>query len=146
MSLKPSGNSIMETNLSGTLRACRMFGRRHMIANRYGRIVNIASDFFARVPFRSRRLQPQARPMSRPSQNRWPSMGDVRDLCQRSCSRRVSHGSHAALLAERSVPRVSDANAYAQVGNLEELVVRGLPGFRCRKLRHRRVSSSDGGI
>ncbi|HWY45080.1 MAG TPA: glucose 1-dehydrogenase [Candidatus Sulfotelmatobacter sp.] len=35
-------NSIMETNLSGTLRACRIFGR-HMIANRYGRIVNIAS-------------------------------------------------------------------------------------------------------
>jgi NAD(P)-dependent dehydrogenase (short-subunit alcohol dehydrogenase family) len=35
-------NSIMETNLSGTLRACRVFGR-HMIANQYGRIVNIAS-------------------------------------------------------------------------------------------------------
>lgn len=35
-------NSIMETNLNGTLRSCRVFGR-HMIANRYGRIVNIAS-------------------------------------------------------------------------------------------------------
>jgi len=35
-------NSILETNLTGTLRACRAFGR-HMIANRYGRIVNIAS-------------------------------------------------------------------------------------------------------
>ena len=35
-------NSIMETNLSGTLRACQIFGR-HMIANRYGRIVNTAS-------------------------------------------------------------------------------------------------------
>jgi NAD(P)-dependent dehydrogenase (short-subunit alcohol dehydrogenase family) len=35
-------NSIMETNLTGTLRACRVFGR-HMIERRYGRIINIAS-------------------------------------------------------------------------------------------------------
>jgi NAD(P)-dependent dehydrogenase (short-subunit alcohol dehydrogenase family) len=35
-------NAIFETNLNGTLRACRVFGR-HMIANRYGRIINIAS-------------------------------------------------------------------------------------------------------
>jgi len=35
-------NAIMETNLYGTLRACRVFGR-HMIENRYGRIINIGS-------------------------------------------------------------------------------------------------------
>ena len=35
-------NAIMETNLTGTLRACRVFGR-HMIEQRYGRIINIAS-------------------------------------------------------------------------------------------------------
>ena len=35
-------NEILETNLTGTLRACRLFGR-HMIERRYGRIVNIAS-------------------------------------------------------------------------------------------------------
>jgi NAD(P)-dependent dehydrogenase (short-subunit alcohol dehydrogenase family) len=35
-------NAILETNLNGTLRACQVFGR-HMIANGYGRIVNIAS-------------------------------------------------------------------------------------------------------
>ena len=35
-------NAIMETNLTGTLRACRTFGR-HMIEQRYGRIINIAS-------------------------------------------------------------------------------------------------------
>jgi NAD(P)-dependent dehydrogenase (short-subunit alcohol dehydrogenase family) len=35
-------NAILETNLNGTLRACQIFGR-HMIAQRYGRIVNIAS-------------------------------------------------------------------------------------------------------
>lgn len=35
-------NGIMETNLTGTLRACQVFGK-HMIANEYGRIVNIAS-------------------------------------------------------------------------------------------------------
>jgi NAD(P)-dependent dehydrogenase (short-subunit alcohol dehydrogenase family) len=35
-------NDILETNLTGTLRACRMFGR-HMIERRYGRIINIAS-------------------------------------------------------------------------------------------------------
>jgi NAD(P)-dependent dehydrogenase (short-subunit alcohol dehydrogenase family) len=35
-------NGILETNLTGTLRTCRVFGR-HMIERRYGRIVNIAS-------------------------------------------------------------------------------------------------------
>jgi NAD(P)-dependent dehydrogenase (short-subunit alcohol dehydrogenase family) len=35
-------DAIMETNLSGTLRACQIFGR-HMIEKRYGRIVNIGS-------------------------------------------------------------------------------------------------------
>jgi NAD(P)-dependent dehydrogenase (short-subunit alcohol dehydrogenase family) len=35
-------NAIMETNLTGTLRACRVFGR-HMIERRHGRIINIAS-------------------------------------------------------------------------------------------------------
>jgi NAD(P)-dependent dehydrogenase (short-subunit alcohol dehydrogenase family) len=33
---------ILETNLTGTMRACRLFGR-HMIERRYGRIINIAS-------------------------------------------------------------------------------------------------------
>lgn len=35
-------NAILETNLTGTLRSCQVFGR-HMIDNGYGRIVNIAS-------------------------------------------------------------------------------------------------------
>ena len=35
-------NRIMETNLTGTLRACQVFGR-HMIDRKYGRIINIAS-------------------------------------------------------------------------------------------------------
>jgi len=34
--------AILETNLNGTLRACRVFGR-HMIERRYGRIINIGS-------------------------------------------------------------------------------------------------------
>ena len=34
--------AILETNLNGTLRACRVFGR-HMVQQRYGRIINIAS-------------------------------------------------------------------------------------------------------
>ena len=33
---------ILDTNLTGTLRACQVFGR-HMLKNNYGRIVNIAS-------------------------------------------------------------------------------------------------------
>src|SRR6266550_1110980 len=33
---------ILETNVTGTLRACQIFGR-HMLENNYGRIVNIAS-------------------------------------------------------------------------------------------------------
>ena len=35
-------NDIMETNLTGTLRACQVFGR-HMLEQGYGRIINIAS-------------------------------------------------------------------------------------------------------
>jgi len=35
-------NSVLETNLNGTLRACQVFGR-HMVERRYGRIINIAS-------------------------------------------------------------------------------------------------------
>ncbi|MGH9717569.1 MAG: SDR family NAD(P)-dependent oxidoreductase [Candidatus Acidiferrales bacterium] len=35
-------NQIIDTNLNGTLRACKIFGR-HMIDRGYGRIVNIAS-------------------------------------------------------------------------------------------------------
>jgi NAD(P)-dependent dehydrogenase (short-subunit alcohol dehydrogenase family) len=34
--------AIMETNLTGTLRACQVFGR-HMLERGYGRIINIAS-------------------------------------------------------------------------------------------------------
>ena len=34
--------AILETNLNGTFRACKVFGK-HMIENGYGRIVNIAS-------------------------------------------------------------------------------------------------------
>jgi NAD(P)-dependent dehydrogenase (short-subunit alcohol dehydrogenase family) len=35
-------NAIVETNLTGTLRACQVFGR-HMLEQGYGRIINIAS-------------------------------------------------------------------------------------------------------
>jgi NAD(P)-dependent dehydrogenase (short-subunit alcohol dehydrogenase family) len=35
-------DAILETNLTGTLRACRVFGR-HMIERRYGRIINMGS-------------------------------------------------------------------------------------------------------
>ena len=35
-------NAILETNLTGTLRAAQVFGR-HMVERGYGRIVNIAS-------------------------------------------------------------------------------------------------------
>ena len=35
-------NAILDTNLTGTLRTCRVFGR-HMIEQKYGRIINIAS-------------------------------------------------------------------------------------------------------
>jgi NAD(P)-dependent dehydrogenase (short-subunit alcohol dehydrogenase family) len=35
-------DAILETNLNGTLRACRIFGR-HMIKRRYGRIINMGS-------------------------------------------------------------------------------------------------------
>lgn len=39
---EPDWESIMDTNLMGTLRACQIFGQ-HMIQRRYGRIINIAS-------------------------------------------------------------------------------------------------------
>jgi len=39
---EPEWNDIMDTNVTGTLRACQVFGR-HMLERKYGRIVNIAS-------------------------------------------------------------------------------------------------------
>ncbi len=39
---EPEWNGIMETNFTGTVRACRLFGRS-MIERGYGRIINIAS-------------------------------------------------------------------------------------------------------
>jgi NAD(P)-dependent dehydrogenase (short-subunit alcohol dehydrogenase family) len=39
---EPEWDAILETNLKGTWRACRVFGR-HMIERGYGRIINIAS-------------------------------------------------------------------------------------------------------
>jgi len=35
-------DEVLDTNLSGTLRACQVFGR-HMLERKYGRIINIAS-------------------------------------------------------------------------------------------------------
>jgi NAD(P)-dependent dehydrogenase (short-subunit alcohol dehydrogenase family) len=35
-------NDILDTNLTGTLRACQIFGK-HMLERKYGRIINIAS-------------------------------------------------------------------------------------------------------
>ena len=35
-------NAILDTNLTGTLRACQVFGR-HMVERGYGRVINIAS-------------------------------------------------------------------------------------------------------
>jgi NAD(P)-dependent dehydrogenase (short-subunit alcohol dehydrogenase family) len=40
--LEDDWNAIIDTNLSGTLRACQVFGR-HMLERGYGRIINIAS-------------------------------------------------------------------------------------------------------
>lgn len=39
---EPDWNGIFDTNLTGMLRSCQIFGR-HMIERRYGRIINIAS-------------------------------------------------------------------------------------------------------
>jgi len=40
--LETDWNRLIDTNLTGTLRACQVFGR-HMIERHYGRIINIAS-------------------------------------------------------------------------------------------------------
>src|SRR5450755_1527212 len=39
---EPQWNEILDTNLTGTLRACQIFGK-HMLSRKYGRIINIAS-------------------------------------------------------------------------------------------------------
>jgi NAD(P)-dependent dehydrogenase (short-subunit alcohol dehydrogenase family) len=43
-------NDIFDTNLTGTLRACQIFGRK-MVERKYGRIINIASASALRVFF-----------------------------------------------------------------------------------------------
>ena len=40
-------DDIMDTNLTGTLRGCQVFGK-HMLERGYGRIINIASLFVVR--------------------------------------------------------------------------------------------------
>ena len=42
MSTRSTWDSIIATNLTGTLRSCQVFGR-HMLERGYGRIINIAS-------------------------------------------------------------------------------------------------------
>ena len=51
-------NRIMDTNLTGMLRTCQVFGK-HMIERQYGRIISIASMGSFLGLFRGRRLQCQ---------------------------------------------------------------------------------------
>jgi NAD(P)-dependent dehydrogenase (short-subunit alcohol dehydrogenase family) len=72
--------AIMETNLTGTLRSCRVFGR-HMIERRYGRIINIGS-LSSSSASRGRRLLRQQRSRGFAHQ---VSRSSGRSSCLREC-------------------------------------------------------------
>ena len=66
--------AILDTNLTGTLRACQVFGR-HMLERGSGRIINIASLATFVVPLRGRRLLREQGGGGRRSPSRWPWSG-----------------------------------------------------------------------
>ena len=61
-------NEIIDTNLTGTLRACQIFGK-HMLERGYGRIVNIASlnSFVALSEVAADAAEQGRRSLSRPA-------------------------------------------------------------------------------
>jgi len=66
-------NAILETNLNGTLRACKVFGR-HMIERGYGRVINIGSLTSFLAAFEVAAYGASKAAVQR-SQNRWLSSG-----------------------------------------------------------------------
>jgi len=71
--------AILDTNLTGTLRACQVFGK-HMLDRGYGRIVNIASlNSFVALK-RSRGLRSQQKLASLRSRVPSPSSGQRKAL------------------------------------------------------------------
>ena len=81
-------NNIIEINLSGTFRACQVFGR-HMIERKYGRIINIGSisSFVALFEVSAYlRQQSRRRDAHKIARDR---MGQARRLRQRDRARRV---------------------------------------------------------
>ncbi len=71
--------SILDTNLTGTFRACQVFGR-HMLDRGYGRIVNVASLASFVGPVRGRGLYRQQGRRWRGSRAPWPSSGGRRGV------------------------------------------------------------------
>ena len=83
-------NAILDTNLTGTLRACQVFGR-HMLERGYGRIINIASFSVLRRALRGRRLLGQQGRRRVPHEVAGPRMGPPRRERQRHRPRRLPH-------------------------------------------------------
>ena len=103
----------METNLNGTMRACRVFGR-HMIDRKYGRIINIASigsfvALYEVAPYNASKAGVAA--LTKLLAIR---MGDVGRMRERDRTRRGAHGIECGSPRRyRARQRIPDAHPHA---------------------------------
>ena len=132
-------NAILDTNLTGTLRACRSFGRAHARArlrpHRQHRLARVV-----RRPVRGGRLHRQQGRRGRPDAGPGRRVGPARRERERHRARRLPHGPQPGA-ARRHAARagVPDPHAPGRFGTIEELQGAGrLPGLGRRQLRERR--------
>ena len=104
-------NSILDTNLTGTLRACQVFGR-HMLERGSGRIVNIASLASFVGLFEVAAYTASKAGGGRPHQVAGRRVGPARRERERDRARRLPHrAQHDAARRHRARPRVPDPHA-----------------------------------
>ena len=104
-------NRIIETNLTGTLRACQVFGR-HMIERHYGRIINIASMGSFSGALRSGSLLGEQIGPGIADQIAGDRMGSRRYLRECNCARIFPHAAQRKAPG-RHRPRTGSDDAYS---------------------------------
>jgi NAD(P)-dependent dehydrogenase (short-subunit alcohol dehydrogenase family) len=127
-------NRIIDTNLTGTLRACQVFGR-HMIERGYGRIINIASmgSFLALYEVAAYCASKAG------VASLTKSLGTARSLCERNCAGLLPHTVEREIVGGNAARRRSiDPHANEPVRRIRRVDRSGcLSRIRCCQLRDR---------
>ena len=131
-------NDILETNLSGTLRACQVFGR-HMIENGYGRIINIASLSTFVSLFEVAAYSASKAAVASLTKSLAIEWAVARRQRQRDCAGRFPHAFKRKIIRRnRARARIFDAHADAALRSGRRTRRRGdFSGVRRGKLRDR---------